>query len=76
MTPEERFVKRVTGSIEELALFFVNEPDETKVVAALSETRQNLATELTGTFGAEGAAQFADRFVTTVIGRRRELLSN
>ena len=76
MTPEERFVKRVTGSIEELALFFVNEPDETKVVAPLSETRQNLATELTGTFGAEGATQLADRFDAAVVSRRRELLMN
>jgi hypothetical protein len=40
------------------------------------ETRQNLAAELAETFGAEGAALFADRFVATVMGRRRELLSN
>jgi hypothetical protein len=77
MTPEqERFVKRVTDSASMLAGFFVNESDETKVIAALSDTRENLATDLADTFGTEGAALFADKFVETVIGRRRELLSN
>jgi hypothetical protein len=75
MTPSATFVKRVTGSIEDLAMFFVNEPEE-KMLAALSEARENLAAELAETFGAEGAVLFADRFVATVIGRRRELLSN
>jgi hypothetical protein len=75
MTPSATFVKRVTGSIEDLAMFFVNEPEE-KMLAALSETRENLASELAKTFGAEGAALFAAKFVETVIGRRRELLSN
>jgi hypothetical protein len=74
MTPSATFVKRVTGSIEDLAMFFVNEPDEMKVMAMLSQTRENLATELAETFGAEGAALFAERFVATVVGRRRELL--
>jgi hypothetical protein len=46
------------------------------MTAALSETRENLTSELAETFGAEGAVLFADRFVATVIGRRRELLSN
>jgi hypothetical protein len=76
MTPAERFVKRVTASASMLAEFFANEPDEDNVIAALSETKANLAAELTETFGAEVAAQFAAKFVETVIGRRRELLSN
>jgi hypothetical protein len=77
MTPaQEAFVKRVTASASALAEFFANETDETRVIAALSDSRENLTAELTGLFGAEGAAQFADRFVATVIGRRRELLSN
>jgi hypothetical protein len=75
MTPAERFVKRVTASASMLAEFFANEPDD-QMMAALSETRENLASELAETFGAEGAVLFADRFVATVIGRRRELLSN
>jgi hypothetical protein len=75
MTPSATFVKRVTGSIEDLAMFFVNEPEE-KVLAALSQTRENLTAELAETFGAEVAAQFAAKFVETVIGRRRELLVN
>jgi hypothetical protein len=76
MTPEEeRFVQRVTASASSLAEFFVNQPEE-MMTAALSDARENLATELAETFGAEGAVLFADRFVATVIGRRRELLSN
>jgi hypothetical protein len=75
MTPSATFVKRVTGSIEDMAMFFVNEPEE-KVLAALSQTRENLTAELAETFGAEVAAQFAAKFVETVIGRRRELLVN
>ena len=74
MTPaEERFVQRVTESASALALFFASQPEE-RMLAALSETRENLALELTEAFGAEGAALFADRFVATVAGRRRELL--
>lgn len=77
MTPEEeRFVKRVIGSIEELALFFVNEPDDEIVLAALSRTKASLSIELTELFGAEAAAQFADKFAETVVSRRRELLRN
>jgi hypothetical protein len=77
MTPaEERFIQRVTASASMLAEFFANEPDEDNVIAALSETKANLTAELAETFGAEGAALFADRFVATVVGRRRELLSN
>jgi hypothetical protein len=76
MTPvEEVFIKRVTASASMMAEFFVNQPEDL-MTAALSETRENLATELTETFGADVAALFADRFVATVIGRRRELLSN
>jgi hypothetical protein len=76
MTPaQEAFVKRVTASASALAEFFVNQPED-MMTAALSEARENLASELAETFGAEGAAMFADRFVATVIGRRRELLSN
>jgi hypothetical protein len=77
MTPaEERFIQRVMASASMLAEFFANEPDETKVIAALSDSRENLTAELAETFGAEGAALFAAKFVETVIGRRRELLSN
>jgi hypothetical protein len=76
MTPaQEAFVKRVTASASALAEFFVNRPEEL-MTAALSETQENLASELAETFGAEGAALFAAKFVETVIGRRRELLSN
>jgi hypothetical protein len=76
MTPaQEAFVKRVTASASALAEFFVNQPED-MMTAALSEARENLASELAETFGAEGAVLFADRFVATVIGRRRELLSN
>jgi hypothetical protein len=76
MTPaQQAFVKRVTASASALAEFFVNQPEDL-MTAALSEARENLATELAETFGAEGAALFADRFVAIVIGRRRELLSN
>jgi hypothetical protein len=77
MTPQEkRFIRRLTESIEELALFFINEPDEEIVVAALSRTKATLAVELIEPFGAEAAAQFADKFVATVVSRRRELLMN
>jgi hypothetical protein len=76
MTPEqERFIQRVTASASMLAEFFVNQPGGL-MTAALSEARENLTADLTETFGAEGAALFADRFVATVIGRRDELLSN
>jgi hypothetical protein len=76
MTPaEERFVQRVMASAAMLAEFFANEPEE-KMMAALSETRENLSTELIESFGAEGAALFADKFVATVVSRRRELLQN
>jgi hypothetical protein len=64
MTPaEERFVRRVTASASMLAEFFANEPDETKVIAALSDSRENLTADLTEAFGAEVAALFAERFV-------------
>jgi hypothetical protein len=77
MTPQEKlFIGRGVESIEEMARFFVNEPDEEFMLTALSETRQNLAIELTGLFGTEGAAQFADQFVATVVSRRCELLRN
>jgi hypothetical protein len=77
MTPaEERFIQRVTASASALGVFFAKQPDDEIVLAALSETKSNLTAELSETFGAEVAAQFADRFVATVIGRRRELLSN
>jgi hypothetical protein len=76
MTPaEEVFIKRVTASASMLAEFFASQSEE-QTMSALSETRENLATELAETFGAEVAALFAAKFVETVIGRRRELLSN
>ncbi len=75
MTPAgERFVKRVTDSAAMMAEHFAKEPNEVRVIAALEETRLNLTVELTETFGRERAAMFADRFVATVFGRRRELL--
>lgn len=76
MTPaEEQFVQRVTESASALAEFFANETEE-KMMAVLSDTRENLTADLAETFGAEVAALFAAKFVETVIGRRRELLSN
>ena len=77
MTPEqERFIQRITASASMLAEFFANEPDEDNVRAALADTKANLTAELAETFGAEIAAQFAAKFVETVMGRRRELLLN
>jgi hypothetical protein len=38
-----------------------------------SQTRQNLASELTEVFGAEVAASFANAFVGAVAGHRQEL---
>ena len=53
MTPaQEAFVKRVTASASALAEFFVNQPED-MMTAALSEARENLASELAATFGAE-----------------------
>jgi hypothetical protein len=75
MTPQMEFAERCAAAAADLAVLYAGEPEE-KMLAALSETRQNLATELTGTFGAEGAAQLADRFVAAVVSRRRELLQN
>ena len=76
MTPaEERFIQRITASASMLAEFFANETEE-KMMAVLSDTRENLTAELTETFGTEVAALFAAKFVETVIGRRRELLVN
>jgi (p)ppGpp synthase/HD superfamily hydrolase len=76
MTPaEEAFIQRVMASAAMLAEFFANETEE-QMMAVLSDTRENLTAELTETFGADVAALFADRFVATVIGRRRELLAN
>jgi hypothetical protein len=73
MTPQMEFTQRCAAAAADLALLYAGEPEE-KVLAALSETRQNIAAELAETFGAEGAALFAAKFVETVIGRRRELL--
>jgi hypothetical protein len=75
MTPQMEFAQRCAAAAADLALLYAGEPEE-KMLAALSQTRQNLAAELTETFGADVAALFADRFVATVIGRRREFLSN
>ena len=62
MTAEQEFVQHCVGAASKLALFFVNQPED-QMMAALSETRENLAAELTETFGAEGAALFAAKFV-------------
>ena len=75
MTPAEAFIQRVTASVEDLGLFYSAQPDQ-NVWAALSQTRQNLASELAEVFGAEVAASFADGFVAAVAGRRRELMLN
>jgi hypothetical protein len=74
MTPQ-MFAERCAAVAADLAVLYAGEPEE-KMLAALSQTRQNLAAELTETFGAEVAASFADRFVAAVVSRRRELLLN
>jgi hypothetical protein len=49
MTPaEERFVQRVTESASALAEFFANETEE-KMMAVLSDTRENLTADLAET---------------------------
>jgi hypothetical protein len=73
MTPQMMFAERCAAAAADLALLYAGEPEEL-ITAALSQTRENLASELAETFGAEGAALFAAKFVETVIGRRRELL--
>jgi hypothetical protein len=74
MTPQ-MFAERCAAAAADLALIYAGEPEE-KMLAALSQTRRNLAAELTETFGAEAAAMFADRFVAAIVGRRRQLLLN
>jgi hypothetical protein len=72
MTPEAEFIQRSVAAAADLALLFVGEPEE-KMLAALSQTRQNLARELSEAFGVEAAASFADAFVAAVAGHRREI---
>jgi hypothetical protein len=71
ITPTE-FVERMVASAAELALFFVGE-SEANMIAALSQTRENLATKLSDQFGAEIGVAIADRFVAAVADHKREL---
>jgi histidine ammonia-lyase len=72
MTTPSEFVGRLVATAAELALFFAGESEE-RMLAALSQTRENLATELSDQFGADTAASIADAFVAAVAGRRREM---
>ena len=68
----QEFIDRCVAAAADLALFFVGAPDE-QMLASLRQTRTNLETELSETFGAEVAAAIAEAFVATVIHHRREL---
>jgi hypothetical protein len=68
----DQFIDRCVAAAADLALFFVGAPDE-QMLASLHQTRTNLETELSETFGADVAALIAETFCATVIRRRREL---
>jgi hypothetical protein len=72
MTTQAEFAERCAAAAADLALFFVGAPDE-QMLASLHQTRTNLETELSETFGAEVAAAIAQAFVATVIRHRREI---
>ena len=72
MTTQAEFAERCVAAAADLALFFVGAPDE-QMFASLHQTRTNLETELSETFGADVAAAIAAAFVATVIRHRREL---
>jgi K+-sensing histidine kinase KdpD len=72
MTTQAEFAERCAAAAADLALFFVGAPDE-QMLASLQQTRINLETELSETFGAEVATAIAQAFVATVIRHRREI---
>jgi hypothetical protein len=71
MNPQE-FVDSAIASAADVALAFAGEP-KSKVRAALECSRANLESELSPLFGAEIAAQIAEKFVIAVINRMREI---
>jgi hypothetical protein len=66
------FIERLAAAVADLALFFCGEPDD-RMHAALRQTRMNLETKLSETFGAETAARIAQAFVTAVTRRKAEI---
>jgi hypothetical protein len=66
------FIGRLRDEAANLALFFLNEPEE-KMLAALEQTRSNLEAEIAPILGAEMAAAIAAAFVTVVARHRREI---
>ena len=68
------FIERCVASASDLSLLFVGESEE-RMLAALSETKENLKMGLAEYFGAEVAALVAEAFVTAVVRQKAELES-
>ena len=68
------FINRLRDEAANLALFFLNEPEE-KMLSSLEQTRSNLEAEIATILGAELAAAIAEAFVGAVAGHRREMES-
>jgi hypothetical protein len=68
----DEFINRCVSSAADLALLFVGEPYD-KMFAALCQTRENLSSELSASFGPEVALLIAEAFVAAVVGRKAEL---
>jgi 7-keto-8-aminopelargonate synthetase-like enzyme len=66
------FIDRSVAAAAELALFFVGQPEE-EMLVSLHQVRTNLEAQLAETFGPEAATLFAQAFVATVAGHRREI---
>ncbi len=68
------FVDRVTTSVNDLALFFANEPDD-RVAAAFEQMRENLKAEYARLFPdiPETTSAMVDHIVECIRARRREI---
>ena len=68
----QELIDRLRDEAANLALFFLNEPEE-KMRSALEQTRHNLEAEITPILGAQTAAAVAEAFVGAVAGHKRQL---
>jgi hypothetical protein len=66
------FIDRSVAAAADLALFFVGVP-ENDMMVSLYEVRSNLGAQLSETLGSDVATLFAEAFVATVAGHRREI---
>jgi hypothetical protein len=72
MTTQAEFAERCAAAAADLALFFVDAPDD-QMLAALYQVRADMEAKLVTTFGADVAALVAQAFVAAVVGHRREI---